>query len=663
MSPDTFAAITTALHYGVGGLLAIAFLDFVLRFWVPGARVGNDIAKAFKELSALKESGPVLDLDRVREQVMVSITLRHCWDEFRDTLHGQKQVDAMGMLKVTRWRATANSNGFFTEHSLVDAPLRTEFFKHLPGILTGLGIIGTFSGLILGLQGFKVSDDANIVRTSLETLIVSVGGAFIVSGSAIALAMIVTTIEKLMVNKRYTQLEQLCGLIDSLFDAGAGEEYLQRLVEAAETSATQAMQMKESLVTDLKEVLTELTKQQISTMTSTSNQLGASISESLRSGLAEPLEKISNAVQAVGNSQGDAVNKLLTDVLAGFAEKMDGMFGSQLRGMNEMLVQTANTIQTASQRFDQLAGQIQQAGSGAADAMAKRMDEALQQMQARQAEANDQMQIFISQLKDNVAKGQSESAELTLSMMKELSDSTSALVKSLQAQAHGAQEDHVKRQGALADQTSQLLGKQGEQVAGMSEAVAGATAAIREVVQRLETATNSNIERMGLGAERLQGAANRLTDNLDTMKSASDGLGTTADKLITASGTLSTSLAATQQALGEHKAVRDALAQMVADLRTTVENAKREAGMTTELINGLQIASDKLSSVQKDADAYLEGVSRVLAESMGTFDKEMTNTMRSQNKVFHEELSEATRMLRGAIQDLGDVFDSIPSAN
>ena len=663
MSPETFATITNALHYGIGGLLAIAVTDFIWRFYLPGAQVGSDISRALKALAALKKAGPVLDLDNVREQVMVSDSLRHCWDEFRDTLHGQKQADPTGVMKVTRWRATAMSNGFFTEHWLIDAPLRTEFFKHLPGILTGLGIIGTFSGLILGLQGFKVSDDANIVRTSLETLIVSVGGAFVVSGAAIALAMVVTTVEKLMVNTRYTQLEELCGLIDSLFDAGAGEEYLQRLVEAAETSATQAMQMKESLVTDLKQVLTELTQQQIATMTSTSSQLGTSITHGITEALAEPLARIEGTFAKLGDTQGDAVGKLLTDVLAGFTEKMDGMFGSQMRGMNEMLIQTANTIQTASQKFEQLAGKIEQAGSGAADAMAKRMDEALQQMQARQAEANDQMQIFISQLKENVAKGQSESAELTLIMMKELSDSTSALVKSLQEQAHGAQEDHAKRQGALADHTTQLLGKQGEQVAGLSEAVTGATAAIREVVQRLETATNNNIERMGLGAERLQGAANRLTENLDSMKSASDGLGTTAEQLTTASGTLSTSLVATQQALSEQKAVRDALAEMVLNLRTTVENAKREAGMTSELIKGLQIASDTLSKVHKEADAYLEGVSKVLAESMGTFDKELTNTMRTQNKVFHEELSQATSMLKGAIQDLGDVFDSIPSAN
>lgn len=45
-------------------------------------------------------------------------------------------------------RATVPAETFFTEQALVDTPLRTEFFKHVPGILTGIGIIGTFYGLL-----------------------------------------------------------------------------------------------------------------------------------------------------------------------------------------------------------------------------------------------------------------------------------------------------------------------------------------------------------------------------------------------------------------------------------------------------------------------------------------------------------------------------------
>ena len=723
MTPETYNLFSSVLHWGVGALLAIAVLSFAWQFVVSGHRTGRSLRAAQKRLAALKKEGQVLDLDRVETEVMLSKAMRHCWAEYRDTLHGQKQANAQGVLEVRRWRATSLASNFFTEQALVDTPLRTEFYKHLPGILTGLGIIGTFSGLILGLQGFKVSDDASVVRGSLETLIVSVGGAFVLSGAAIALAMLVTTIEKFTVNSRYIEVEALCGLIDSLFDAGAGEEYLQRLVEASETSATQAMQMKESLVTDLKQVLTELAQQQIATMTATSSQLGQAITTSLTEGLAEPLTRISDAVQTVGNSQGEAVNRLLTDVLGGFSAQMENMFGSQMRGMNEMLMQTANTIQMASQRFEQLAGQIQQAGSGAADAMAKRMDEALQQMQERQGEANEQMRLFIDQLKSNVAKGQSDSAELTLGMMRELSETTSQLVQGLQQQAHGAQNEHLQRQqettaqmqammaqmqntmakgqsastdatgrlvselGAaasnlvqglqnqaqalqqehagrqaeMASQAKELLNRQGELTVQLTDAVQHASAAMREAVEKLNSSTHANVERMAVGAERLQGASSRLSDNLDTMKSASDGLSGTADKLTGATGTLNSVLTAAQQTINDQRGVRDALAAMVTDLRVTVENAKREAGLTSELVNGLQVASQRLNEAQKAADQYLEGVTDVLSEAHGAFAKQMEITLREGNRTFHQELAQATGLLKGAIQELGDVLENMPA--
>lgn len=430
---------------------------FWKEFFQSGKNVSSDLALAINKLNEFKTKGNYTDLEGIREKAMVSQTLKSCWDEFSDTLHGQKKVDAQGVMQVNRYRATALANSFFTEQIVISTPLKAEFYKHLPGILTGIGIIGTFLGLIFGLFTFDVSKDAEQVRSSLRNLLSSVGNAFIVSLAAIGMAMWITWLEKRTINKLYTELDELCGLIDSLFEAGAGEEYLQRLVDAAETSATQAMQMKESIVTDLKQVLTELTNQQIATMTTNSQQLSQSIGESISQGLADPLTKISEAVQAVGNSQGEGVTKLLTDVMSRFATEMDGMFGSQMRGMNEMLVQTASTIQDASHRFEQLANQIQQAGSGAADAMSKRVEEALLNMQNAQASSNEQMRIFVEQLKQNISQGQSESSELTKNLVKELSESTTALVRSLQDQSNNAQLTHNERQKERDEQMNRLL--------------------------------------------------------------------------------------------------------------------------------------------------------------------------------------------------------------
>ena len=429
----------------------------------------------------------------------------------------------------------------------MDGPLRAEFYKHLPGMLTGVGIIGTFLGLILGLQGFQVTDDANQVRQSLATLIQSVGGAFRLSGAAIGLAMLVTLFEKYWINRLYAATERLCGLIDSLFYAGAGEEYLQRVADASETSATQAMQMKE--------VLTDLSQQQIATMNATSQQLGQSIAASLTEGLKEPLERISSAVQTVGNSQGDAVNKMLTDVLSSFAAQMEGMFGGQLRGMSDMLQQTARMIETASQRFDQLAGRIEQAGTGATDAMAKRMEELMVQMRDRQAEADGQMAAFVDKMQQTVNKGQSDTAELTLGMMKELSASTGDLVKGLQQQSHAAQQDYAARNADLAQHTDKLLTAHGEQMDDLTAAVDEAARAMREAIDRLQTTTQTSLDKMAQGADRLYAAAAYVGDNLETMRTVTGGLGDSAEKLLASTGAVNTALAATERVLSDQRTV------------------------------------------------------------------------------------------------------------
>lgn len=726
MSPELTAQFTSILHWVVGGLLAIAFVFFVLHFLIPGYRVLRELRRTAIKLTGMKAKGPVLDLDRVRSQAIMSPALQRCWDEFRDTLHGQKQPNRQGAMEVTRWRATAAASAFFTDQALVDSPLRTEFYKHLPGILTGVGIIGTFSGLILGLQAFGQVDlsDAEKARQGLQALLQTVGGAFVVSGAAIALAMLLTTLEKLVVNGLYTRVESLCGLIDSLFEAGAGEDYLQRLVEAAETSATQAMQMKESLVTDLKQVLTELTQQQIATMTNASSDLGRSIASSLEDGLKEPLARISDAVQTVGASQGEAVNKLLTDVLSSFTAQMENMFGGQIRGMGEMLSQTANTIQLASQRFEQLIGQVERTGSGATDAMAKAMGDAIARMQAGQQEANEQMRAFIEQMKKDVANGQSESAELTMGMMKELSDSTGALIKDMQEQfkrtqidqervqletaekvraalqqikdaaeqgqnaahaatakllgdlgsgsaalaakqheqAEAAEKAHAERQAALAAQAASLLQEQARQIETLTASVQKAEASMRETVDRMKAATDSQLEGFWLGAERLKAASDTLSDNLDLMKASSDGLNGSADRLNASAGVLTQALTATQLALADQKGVRDALSGMVADLRATVDTAKREATVTVGLVDQLQRASQQLIQAQTASVVNLEEATQAIGDAHGAFARQVEATLRDGNRVFHEELAQATGLLKGAIQNLGDVLDNLPTS-
>jgi hypothetical protein len=283
----------------VAALLLLISIGFVFRFVFPALRLARELDDAIAVLKGIRSriDGNVVELGEIESKAMVGPALSHLWSEYAKTLHPQREDGDNGQSRIVRWRATSLADNFFSEQAVVDTRLRTEYYKHLPGILTGLGIIGTFTGLIIGLGRFKVPKDLTKVQEQLEQLIDSVGHAFYVSAAAIALAMLFTWIEKSFVAARYRQVELLRELVDSMFKGGAGEEYLERMVAASETSATQAAHIKNALVADLKEILTTLANQQIEAQARHTGMISADVGKAIADSLGPPMEAISKAVQ------------------------------------------------------------------------------------------------------------------------------------------------------------------------------------------------------------------------------------------------------------------------------------------------------------------------------------------------------------------------------
>jgi ABC-type transporter Mla subunit MlaD len=111
--------------------------------------------------------------------------------------------------------------------------------------------------------------------------------------------------------------------------------------------------------------------------------------------------------------------------------------------------------------------------------------------------------------------------------------------------------------------------------------------------------------------------------------------------------------------MADFRATRDTFGQLVADLKTTVENARREASLTETLVAKLSNASEKLAAAQGQAERYLEEVTKVLTAAHQSFADNVTKTLNSSNSGFHEHLTTATGYLRSAIQELGDVVAEI----
>jgi type IV secretory pathway TrbF-like protein len=678
----------------VAAVILILALSFVFFFVIPGMWLWFRLGRVIRRLRRLKKTSdwnPAPIFARSR-------SLSHLWAEYEDTLHEQRAFDPQtGTLKPAVLRSTVPAGMIFTTETLVDSRLATEFFKHLPGLFTGVGIIGTFFGLIRGLQAFRVSEEAAAVRTSLEALMQGVSVAFVVSAFAIAAAMVVTFVEKLIITSLYRKVEDITFELDGMFESGAGEEYLARLVKASEDSADQSKILKDALVTDLERILSNLTEQQIRAQTQGSQDLARQFADSLTLGLQAPLERIAETFQGTSQGNSEAVTKLLTDVLAAFGQRLEELFGGQITGINQLQQQTIQALQAAVLKLDQMASNVETAGTRTSDAMGQRLTDAITSMELRQNLMNQQMAEFVEQLRSLVRDSQTETNQKLQTTLAEIGEAVRQQISVLKDQGDQASASHAEREGRISAQTQEMLRQlstniesavgslrnQSEQAAmaqvereqrmatQADETVAKLAALteklmaevrvianeVRATVDAMRSVTSDAVTRMNSGAETLFLAADEFTKAGHGVAGVLQEATGITNKLAEAAGSVSASSAMLQGVVADYAMTRETFAAMLADLRSTVENAKREASLSSDILARIESASQKLGQAQKDAEGYLAGISDVLAAAHSEFATSLRNVLGEGYKEFYDRLSNATGLLRQAIEELASAVE------
>lgn len=257
---------------------------FVAGYCLQGTRVGVQLWQAKRRLRALKTGSKSVDRAAVAA-VLTEPPFDHLWQEYSHTLYavGPSAGASSARMEV---RATVPAEMYFTRDALVDGRLFDDFTRHLPGVLTGLGIIGTFAGLLEGLSRFDASSSVTAVA-GLKHLLDGVAHAFTTSAIAIGCAMLVVFVSRFALAIFYKQLESLNQTIDGMYAAGAGEEYLARLLCSSERLDAQAASMKQELVTELARLLNGLADRQIQANALNTQALGRYFGEALKSLLAQ----------------------------------------------------------------------------------------------------------------------------------------------------------------------------------------------------------------------------------------------------------------------------------------------------------------------------------------------------------------------------------------
>lgn len=302
-------------------VLVYALYAFFTRYMGPAKKLAITLLWIRDTVNTMRNSEPHIRQAGLNK-IFKNTFLEENWKEFSRTLHEHKFVDTDGTVKV-RHRSTVPVSYFFTASAIIDKPLKVQYFKHLPGILTGVGIIGTFAGLLFGLSNFDATTPDSINR-SVGLLLSGVRDAFYASAFAITASMVVTHLEKLSYQRCLNNLEELNSLVGKMFDSGVIEEYLATL--ANQSISNEIKKFGDQLNESLKEMnktmnlnsrnyAETLCKDLAKAMQDSNDRLANQIENSLVRQVRNPLESFTNTVSKTVQTKGGSTNSNQKEII------------------------------------------------------------------------------------------------------------------------------------------------------------------------------------------------------------------------------------------------------------------------------------------------------------------------------------------------------------
>lgn len=696
----------------VGTLLGVLLLIFFAFYVFPGLVLDSRLKRVAEKLRSLKaEAAGPIPTEEAGQAFSGKGGLEHLWSEYEETLHPQyKSEDGERSLEAIR--ATVPAEVFFNPQSVIDTTVNAEFFKHLPGILTGLGIIATFAGLITGLHQFNMSLDPEALNVGLEKLILSVKEAFFASGAAIFVAIFVTLWEKIQLNVCHRRLERLVHAIDSLYDAGAGEEYLSRLVTSAEESATQTRHLKDSLVEDMKVLLTELTERQIAAQQGATSALANEIGQSITQSLETPLNKIAGVVERASGDQGQAVHGMLENLMTAFMAKLDDTLGDQMRGLSAMMQDSAGSMRQMQDGFRQLLDEMSKTSGSASRDMAEQLDRMMSEAEARQRQMAESLNQAVEQMQGMLSSGQAdvqaqmqagvEGLRATLDqMMTEMAEQRRAqaqdgaeeqrqmreAVQALLAETRQAAgdvagqysqqlteslasiEDRLdgmlsksdERQQAADQRNEALLDELQSHFEEMAEASRLGVDAMRENTQKLEQVSLSAIEGMNRGAEGMRRAAEDFSTAGDSVTGVIDKGASLYEKVMAASQSLEAASHVVREAVAGYNETRNSVEAMAETMRRLTDEAEERGQHSAKIVKDMSELVDDFADAQDEAAEYLEKISGVMSKGFDDFASAVAVNMSKSRGEFDNSLSQAVGMIQSELQELEATLASFRS--
>lgn len=342
----------------------------------------------------------------------------------------------------------------FINYDLIDSVINKGFLSLIPGVMTGLGILGTFVGLSFGLQEFNTGT-AEEISDSIAPLMEGIKVAFHTSIYGMVMSLVFNFVYKKKIESAYRSIDELVNEWTRHVVPNAGNEGMNRILEYQDKLTGDMSDMSEHAIDRMAEKLASIllpeyekihivTGQILETTTTFGQEVAKTLNEALAPEFSKLNETISSFAEVTAKTQIDGVNQMVDTFMERLNENLADRFTKLAQVIDDTCDLQKKNSDLLKETIDWISNTVKEIGTVNMESQktVSCLQEYLEKLNILQKKINEDVALVEVQTEKNgeVLSKTEQHNQVLQEYIKQIVDVTTSFGQEMQAQAVALQD-------------------------------------------------------------------------------------------------------------------------------------------------------------------------------------------------------------------------------
>lgn len=526
-------------------LLIILFSWYIIKLFISWGKDKTQINILFALLETYRKKiennhkDGHLDISNEYTELLEEVNnsnhkLGKLWKEFDESLI-KKYDDGKFII-----RNSIDAEYFFNKKTMI-SHLGSKLFSSIPGMLLGIGLLGTFTGLYFALIQMDVTN-VDKLQESIKILINMAGVKFAASIWGLGLSVLFTFTDKRLESGLESKLDRIQILIDQIFIRETAEQNLDGIL-LQNTQQTKALNgLATSLTEKIAAEFNTTLIPKIALMNNNFENMPQYISQSINETFQKPLEKLSNTVENLTTNQAEKSNEALENIIKEFLKELKSAAGDEGEKLKVASAQSKDILIATSEQLQNTFTSMQSMFQEQQTISTERDSKILEDLNQIKLDQQEMMQNLSSNVADNISTMNQEvssninklveTMQLTSTNQQvasqqreqEITSSVDSMLSNIEEIMSRQMEDDNKRNKVVVDMLHQISNENKELITEISSTVSGHMNSLnnnsQQLFEKLVAQFDDHISRVKSGVDSILNNLKTEVQNIDIIMSS-----------------------------------------------------------------------------------------------------------------------------------------------